>query len=127
MINEQSAPHTGAESDGRRRGRRISGSALVITLVFVISMTILNAATVGVVSSLLAELFPTEFRYTGASVAYQFAGLIGGGIGPLLASVLAGTGPGVHSVSIMIAAFCVISAVCAGALGDTRRVDLNRA
>ncbi|MFD7204280.1 MFS transporter [Streptomyces sp. NPDC059893] len=104
-----------------------TGSALVITLVFVVSMTILNAATVGVVGSLLSELFPTEFRYTGTSVAYQFAGLIGGGIGPLLASVLADTGPGVHAVSVMIAAFCVISAVCAGTLGDTRRIDLNRA
>ncbi|MGW1027914.1 MFS transporter [Streptomyces sp. NPDC002577] len=104
-----------------------TGSAVLITLVFVISMTILNAATVGVVGSLLAELFPTQSRYTGASAAYQFAGLIGGGIGPLLASVFAGSGAGVHSVSIMVAVFCVISAICAGALGDTRTVDLNRA
>lgn len=104
-----------------------TGSPLVITLVFVVSMTILNAATVGVVGSLLAELFPTQFRYTGASAAYQFAGLIGGGIGPLLAAVLAGTGAGVTAVGIMIAVFCVISAVCVQSLGDTRKVDLNEA
>lgn len=104
-----------------------TGSPVVITLVFVISMTILNAATVGVVGSLLAELFPTRFRYTGASASYQFAGLIGGGIGPLLASVFVGSGAGIIAVSIMIAVVCVISAVCAASLGDTRKVDLNEA
>ncbi|MER5182221.1 MFS transporter [Streptomyces sp. NPDC002896] len=104
-----------------------TGSAVLITLVFVISMTFLNAATVGVVGSLLAELFPTRFRYTGASAAYQFAGLIGGGVGPLLASILSGSGAGILSVSIMTAVFCAISAVCAAALGDTRTVDLHRA
>jgi MFS transporter, MHS family, shikimate and dehydroshikimate transport protein len=104
-----------------------TGSPVVITLVFVVSMTLLNAATVGVVGSLLAELYPTKIRYTGASAAYQFAGLIGGGIGPLLASVFAGTSAGVTGVAIMIAIFCVISAVCAASLGDTRAVDLHEA
>ncbi|MYW96196.1 MHS family MFS transporter [Amycolatopsis rubida] len=104
-----------------------TGSPLAITAVFVISMTFLNGATVGIVGSLLSELFPTRYRYTGASVSYQFAGLIGGGIGPLVASVLAETGAGVTAVSLMIAVFCVVSAVCAGVLGDTRKVDLHQA
>src|SRR5690606_15942736 len=68
-----------------------SGSTVLVVLAFVISMTLLNASTVGVVGSLLSELFPTQFRYTGASIAYQVAGVIGGGIGPLLASILAET------------------------------------
>jgi MFS family permease len=104
-----------------------SGSTVLVVLAFVISMTLLNASTVGVVGSLLSELFPTQFRYTGASIAYQVAGVIGGGIGPLLASILAETSAGVLGISVMIALFCLISAICTVVLGDTRKVDLARA
>jgi MFS transporter, MHS family, shikimate and dehydroshikimate transport protein len=102
-----------------------TGSTVTIILTFIIGMTVLNGATVGVVGSILAEIFPTQHRYTGASVSYQFAGLIGGGIGPLLAASLVGAGLGVISISTMIAAFCAISAISCYVLGDTRKRDLR--
>ncbi|WP_198545425.1 MFS transporter, partial [Amycolatopsis sp. M39] len=105
-----------------------SRSTPIILLAFVISMAILNGAAAGTNGALLSELFPTKYRYTGTSVAYQMAGLIGGGIGPLLAAVfLAPGGPGPGAVAVMTAAFCVVSAVCTVFVGDTRKTDLQNA
>ncbi|PBC39399.1 MFS transporter [Rhodococcus sp. ACS1] len=105
-----------------------SGSPLIILATFIIGMAILNSAATGTSATLLSELFPTKFRYTGAGVAYQFAGLIGGGIGPLLASIfVAPGGIGPIGVSIMLAAFCTLSAICAYRIGDNRTVDLSDA
>jgi MFS family permease len=105
-----------------------SGSTLAVVLAFVIALTILRAATIGPLGALLAELFPTSSRYTGVSLAYQFAAVIGGGIGPLLAATfVAPGGPGVGAVSALIAGFCVISVICVAAVGETRKVDLQRA
>jgi MHS family shikimate/dehydroshikimate transporter-like MFS transporter len=102
-----------------------TGSTGTIIGVFIVGMTVLNGATVGVVGSILSEIFPTRYRYTGASVSYQFAGLIGGGLGPLIAAFLVGAGLGVVWISVMIAFFCALSAVACGVLGDTRQLDLR--
>ncbi|GEE01643.1 MFS transporter [Gordonia spumicola] len=105
-----------------------SGSFALIVLAYFVSMTLLNASANSPVPALLAELFPTSTRYTGVSVCYQIGGMIGGGLGPLIATTfIVPGGPGVGAVSAMIAALCVISALCAHLLGDTRRVDLRDA
>ncbi|WP_037163541.1 MFS transporter [Rhodococcoides fascians] len=101
-----------------------TGETWVIIAVFVAGMSLMNSATVGVVGSILSEVFPTRHRYTGASVAYQFAGLIGGGLGPLIAASFIGGGMSTVSISIMIAVFCVISAITCYSLGDTRKNEL---
>ncbi|TQM32575.1 MFS transporter [Nocardia bhagyanarayanae] len=102
-----------------------SGSFPLVLAAYVIGLTLLNAAVLGPVGALLAELFPTSSRYTGVSLAYQFSGVIGGGLGPLLAATfVAPGGPGILAVSAMIAAFCLVSAGCVWALGETRRADL---
>ncbi|KXX60072.1 MFS transporter [Rhodococcus sp. LB1] len=105
-----------------------SGSFPLILLSYVISMTVLNAAANGPVPALLAELFPTASRYTGVSLCYQFAGMIGGGLGPLLAATfIAPGGPGSIAVSVMISALCIVAALSVSALGETRTVDLRTA
>lgn len=105
-----------------------SGNFALITLSFFISMTILNAAANAPVPALLSELFPTRTRYTGVSLCYQLGGVIGGGLGPLLATTfIVPGGPGTVAVSTMIAALCVVAAFCVYVLGDTRRVDLRDA
>ncbi|MBV6759806.1 MFS transporter [Rhodococcus opacus] len=105
-----------------------SGRFPLILLSYVISMTVLNAAANGPVPALLAELFPTASRYTGVSLCYQFAGMIGGGVGPLLAATfIAPGGPGSIAVSVMISALCIVAALSVRALGETRTVDLRTA
>lgn len=101
-----------------------TGNTIVLIATFTIGLTLLNGATVSTVGAILAELFPTRYRYTGASVSYQFAGLIGG-FGPMIAAGLIGAGFGTVSISIMVAVFCLISAVACGVLGDNSKRDLR--
>lgn len=45
--------------------------------------------TYGPLGTLMAELFPTAVRYTGASLAFNLAGILGGSLAPPLATYLA--------------------------------------
>jgi MFS family permease len=65
--------------------------------------------------ALLPELFETRYRYTGAGVGYNLAGVVGGGIVPLVAAQLAGTSRA-WSVGILLAGIGVFSVLCTLAL-----------
>ena len=45
-------------------------------------------------SQLFAAQFPPEIRYSGISVSVQVAGVIGGGIAPMIATALLASGGG---------------------------------
>jgi hypothetical protein len=47
--------------------------------------------TYGALGSALAELFPTTVRYTGASLTFNLAGILGGSLAPYIATYLAET------------------------------------
>ena len=48
----------------------------------------------GVQASFLSEMFPSNLRYSGASLGYQIAAPIGGGLVPLAAAAMVGTNRG---------------------------------
>ncbi len=73
----------------------------------------------GPAGALLPEMFRTEYRYTGAGMAYAIAGVIGGGTAPTLAAELAGRYGGA-AVGWMLAGFGVLSLICAIFLPETR-------
>src|SRR3954451_1403507 len=56
-----------------------SGSTPVIVLAVVVAL-LTHAAMYGPQAAFIAELFATELRYSGASMGYQLAGVLGGGI-----------------------------------------------
>ncbi|MFG3136431.1 MULTISPECIES: MFS transporter [unclassified Streptomyces] len=67
-------------------------------------------ATVG---TMISEWFPPRIRYTGLSLGYQIAGLLGGGIVPPLAQWLAGgSGASWTPVAVLFAVMTLISIVC---------------
>ncbi|WP_134730816.1 MFS transporter [Amycolatopsis nivea] len=77
-----------------------------VTMIFV-------GASYGVLPSLVSQLFPTELRYTGISVCYQFAGVIGGGLSPLLATYLLDVGGGsIWPVAGFASAAAVVMTLC---------------
>jgi len=101
-----------------------SGSAVLLTIAIVLGQGVLHTAWYGPLAALYTELFSTGSRYTGASLGYQIAGL-GGGIAPLVfASVLAAGGT-TTTVSIIIAAGCVLCIGCVLALRETATTDLT--
>jgi MFS transporter, MHS family, shikimate and dehydroshikimate transport protein len=61
---------------------------LVVILAFVIGMSVGHGIMYGVQASFLSEMFPSNLRYTGASLGYQIAAPIGGGLVPLAAAAV---------------------------------------
>jgi MFS family permease len=64
--------------------------------------------TYGPLGTALAELFPTAVRYTGASLAFNFAGIFGGSLAPYIATWLAGN-YGIAAVGYYLSAAGVLS------------------
>ncbi|PWA07410.1 MFS transporter [Flavobacterium psychrotolerans] len=61
-----------------------SGNTVFITLFLCIGM-VLMGLTYGPLGTFLSELFPTEVRYSGASLTFNFAGIIGAAFAPIIA------------------------------------------
>ncbi|MGF7147183.1 MFS family permease [Sphingomonas zeicaulis] len=74
----------------------------------------------GPLGAWLPGLFPARVRYTGVSLAFNIAGIIGGGLTPVVAQALAGKG--LALVGLYLAAMSTLSLVALLAL---RRTDLG--
>jgi MHS family shikimate/dehydroshikimate transporter-like MFS transporter len=66
-----------------------------------------NGAFLGILGISLAEMFPIRLRYSGISLAYQAAGILGGGLAPLVATSLVA---GSHGDTWPLATYLVIAA-----------------
>jgi len=62
-------------------------------------------------SQLFSRQFPTEIRYSGISISVQFAGVIGGGLAPLIATKLLSIGDGSPHLIITYIMGMTISAI----------------
>ena len=65
-----------------------SESASLITVFSCLGMTLMGL-TYGPLGTFLSELFPTEVRYTGASMTFNLAGIVGAAFAPMIAIWLA--------------------------------------
>ena len=70
------------------------GSAGSVLTFLIIGMSV-TGLTYGPCGTLLADMFPTAVRYTGASLAFNLAGILGASLTPSIATYLAST----HGVS----------------------------
>ncbi|TCK22963.1 MFS transporter [Pseudonocardia endophytica] len=85
---------------------------------------VIFAIAYGPAGAYLPELFATRYRYTGAGLAYNIAGVLGGGIPPLIATGLLASYGG-FAVGIMLAGIAVISLICGLVLGETADQELR--
>lgn len=70
----------------------------------------LMGMTYGSLGAALGSLFPTPLRYTGVSLAFNFAGILGGSLTPYVAKSLADD-YGLHAVGWYLSAAAVVSLV----------------
>jgi len=64
-------------------------------------------------SQLFASQFPAEIRYSGISLSVQIAGVLGGGIAPMIATALLAVGAGrPHYVVIYMVALGIVALIC---------------
>ena len=104
-----------------------SGNAWLYLITIVIS-GVIHSAMYGPMAAFMAEMFGTGTRYTGTSLGYQLASVIGGGFGPLIATTLLALGGGAPNtiyVSMFIAASCLATVLAAYFVSETNRRDLS--
>jgi MFS family permease len=87
-----------------------------------------HAVLYSVQASLIPELFSTRLRYTGASIAYQLAAPVAGGLSPVLAVWLVATFPDQFwPLALYVILISIVSLVCVQVLAETSRKDLGAA
>ncbi|HEY8940228.1 MAG TPA: MFS transporter, partial [Cellvibrio sp.] len=91
-----------------------SGSDLGVVIALSIGFGVMGL-TYGPLGTALAEIYPTEVRYTGASLSFNLAGIIGASLTPAIASWLA-THYGLSFVGYYIAMAGVLTLLAAFAL-----------
>jgi hypothetical protein len=69
----------------------LASRAFVGVALFTVGGFGLTALAYGPLGTALAELFPTPVRYTGISLAYKLAGILGASLTPYIATWLAGS------------------------------------
>ncbi|HEY5856994.1 MAG TPA: MFS transporter [Aldersonia sp.] len=100
------------------------GSPLLLFLGMIIGMPVVQASIYGPSAAFISEMFDTKHRYTGASLGYQTASTIGGGLSPLIAATLAAAG-GYSLVAIYIAATFVVSLFVVRLAKEGTKIDLH--
>src|SRR5215212_7094988 len=99
-----------------------SGSTVLVVLASVIALSIAHASVYGPMSAYFAELFGTQVRYSGVSLGYQLASIIGGGAGPLISIYLVGaTGGEFWPVVAWMVVLCIITLVSVLIAAETYR------
>ncbi|MCJ2035372.1 MHS family MFS transporter [Methylobacterium sp. J-068] len=78
----------------------------------------------GPMGALLPELFPTRVRYTGASVTYNLAGILGASAAPYLAQRLSEWG-GIGWVGLYLAVAAGVSFVAVALMEETKQTEIS--
>ena len=87
-----------------------TGSTALVILASVLGLSVAHAMSYGPMSAYFAELFGTRVRYSGVSIGYQLASIIGGGAGPLISIYLVGaTGGSYWPVVAWMGLLCLIT------------------
>jgi MHS family shikimate/dehydroshikimate transporter-like MFS transporter len=99
-----------------------TGSTVLVLLASILALSVAHATMYGPMSAYFAELFGTRVRYSGVSLGYQLASIIGGGAGPLISIYLVGaTGGAFWPVVVWMVALCLITLVCVLVAAETFR------
>ncbi|MFI6069999.1 MFS transporter [Actinoplanes sp. NPDC051343] len=97
---------------------------LVIVLATVVALAT-HAAMYGPQAAFIVELFSTRLRYSGASMGYQVAGILGGALAPIISIKLVQVTGGAFAVSVYVLVALLITLVALWFAPETARVGLH--
>ena len=100
-----------------------TGSSVLIWLAIVLGVNIGHDAMYGPQAAFFSELFGTRVRYSGASLGYQLASVLAGGLSPLIATALLGY-YGWPAVALYTAGMAVITVVATYLAAETFQGDI---
>ena len=76
-------------------------------------------------AALIAEAFTPRLRYSGSSLGFQFATVIGGGLAPLIATALIASYHSGYAISVYIAACAAVGLLSAAFMPDYTGKDIS--
>jgi MFS family permease len=85
----------------------------------------LMGLTYGPLGTVLSELFPTSVRYTGSSLSFNFAGILGASLAPYIATYLAKS-YGLRYVGYYLSTSAVLTLIGLLLIRETKDDDLVR-
>ncbi|WP_010596225.1 MFS transporter, partial [Rhodococcus sp. P14] len=100
-------------------GASSSGDILPLAVALIVSCVVMSFQT-GPQAALFAELFPPEIRYSGASLGYQAAAILGGMAPMAMVALINGEVANLWRVGLLIAALSVLALACLVALARRR-------
>ncbi|MDQ3286113.1 MAG: MFS transporter, partial [Actinomycetota bacterium] len=100
-------------------------SPLLIILATVVGLAIAHAAVYGTQASFYAELFGTRVRYSGASIGYQLAPIVGGGIAPFIAVALLGSTGSYWPIGLYMIGMALITVVSVYLASETSFAEIT--
>lgn len=98
-------------------------SLVLFAVAMVIVFGVIHALFYGAQGTLYASLYPTEIRYTGLSVVYQFSGIYASGVTPMILTALIAASGGSPWLACGYLAFTSVISVVATIL--IRKSDLH--
>ena len=99
-----------------------SGTTGVVVMM-VLGMSLMGM-TYGPLGTIVSELFPTAVRYTGSSIAFSMAGILGASLAPYAATWLA-TNYGLKYVGYYLSATAVLTFIGLLLIEETKDADLT--
>ena len=100
------------------------GSFWSVTLAATVGL-VMHGAMYGPQAAFFSELFSTRVRYSGASVGYQLASIVAGGLAPLIATALLMRFGTSLPISLYVAAMGAITLLAVALSRETRGRDLR--
>jgi len=95
-----------------------SGAIVQVALFMVLGQCLIGM-TYGPIGTMLSELFPAEVRYTGSSLAFNLAGILGASLAPYIATGLA-TNYGLQYVGYYLSAAAALSLIALALTGKSQ-------
>lgn len=103
----------------------LDGGTPLSVLAFLIVGMVLMGMTFGPMAALLPELFPTEVRYSGASLAYNISSIIGATVAAMIA-IKINANYGIIGVGIYLAINAALTLLALLASKETKDLDLTK-
>jgi hypothetical protein len=96
-----------------------------MVLAIVLALVLGHSAMYGPQASFFSELFGTRVRYSGASLGYQLASVIAGGLSPLIATGLLRRYAASWPIALFIIVMAAVTTVSVSLAAETAHTDIG--
>jgi metabolite-proton symporter len=102
-----------------------TSSAPLMTLAIVVALVGGHSAMYGPQASFFSELFGTRVRYSGASLGYQLASAVAGGLSPLIATALLHRTGASWPISLFVVGMAAVTTISVFLASETAHGEIN--